>query len=657
MLDRREQDTGHRDGDQAGSLRSGRAVTFILLLVSLVYQPLLLRAQTEDETVLAQNLKRLSIEDLLNLEVTSVSRRAEKLSEVASAIQVITQEDIRRSGATSLPEALRLATNLQVAQFNSYASIISARGFNYIFANKLLVMIDGRTVYSPQFAGVYWDLQSVLLEDIERIEVISGPGGTIWGANAVNGVINVITKSAADTKGLYASAAAGTYLKRFGALRYGGKIGSKLSYRVFAQQNDRNNTFLPDGNKHADEWGLTHGGLRLDWALSKQNHLMLQGNLYDGKEETMPNSSTFDAQNVMGRWTRQFSATSELVVQAYFDRTWRQDKPSTFDDELKTYDLEIDHRFAIGKRHSLLWGIGYRLMQNHSINNTDFVALLPARRNMDLYSVFLQDEITLVPEKFRFILGTKLQHNEFTGLEIQPSARMAYTPNASHTLWGAISRAVRTPSRIDRDYHIPGYPVAPPDPSVAGGPNFDSEKVIAYELGYRAQPGSKVSLSLAAFYNLYKDLYSVDPLPGTQTYQIQNNTEGSSWGAEFAGTYQLLQNWRIRGGYTYFNKELQNKPGSAFNYAILGNDAAHRALLQSFVELPGNLQLDVTGRYVSSLPNPAVPEYFTYDARLAWLYKEWLEISLIGQNLGKDRHVEFANEIPRSVYGKVTCRF
>ena len=641
-------------GTSTKPLQSLQGKIFIIVMViSLVFISEPLFAQTSEDLPLSQDLKKMSMEELMNIEVTSVSKQPEKLTEVASAIQVITREDIRRSAATNLTEALMLATNLQVSQLNSYATIISARGFNALYANKLLVMIDGRTVYSPLFAGVFWDAQSVLLEDIERIEVISGPGGTLWGANAVNGVINIITKSAEETQGLYVSGAIGTYLRKYGAARYGGKIGPDFSYRVYAKHSDRGNTFLPDGEEVADKWGLTQAGFRMDGSISEESTLMLQGNVYGGTEHTLPKVTTLDGQNVLGRYTHSFSEKSELMVQAYFDRTWR--RMPTIGFELETYDVEVQHRFLTGKRHNIISGVGYRFMKDRTQNYTTRGGILPNRRDMNLFNVFVQDEITLLPDQLKFIIGTKLLHNFFTGFEIQPSARLAWTPDGQHTIWGAVSRAVRMPSRIDVDYHIPTYPVPPGDPNVAGGPNFVSEKVIAYELGYRVQPSSKLSLSLATFFNQYDDLYSVEALPGTQTYQIQNGTEGSSWGAEFSGTYQVMNAWRLRGGYTYFNKDLENKPGRTFDHSILGYDAQNQFLVQSMINLPGNFQFDNTIRYRGELPGKA-PDYFTFDARVAWVFKQW-ELSVIGQNLWEERHVEWGTEIPRSIYGKVTCRF
>ena len=613
-------------------------------------------AQTKTDRLSTEQLKKMSLEELMGLEVTTVSRRPEKLTDVASAIQVITEEDIRRSAATNLPELLRLVTNLQVTQLNSSAHIISSRGFNAAFSNKLLVMIDGRTVYSPLFAGVFWDAQQVILEDIEQIEVVSGPGGTLWGANAVNGVINIITKNSKETQGLLASLSVGSYLRNSGTLRYGGKISPNLSYRIYAQHNTRDHTFLPDGMEASDKWRISNGGFRMDWTPSPKNDITLQGNSYRGKQETPQNPSFWDGQNILGRWTHALSQNSGLMIQAYFDRTWRRDIPSTIDNELFTYDLEIQHNFALGKSHRILWGGGYRSLDDHTFNSTEFIGILPNKRHMNLLSIFVQDEIMVHPEMV-VTLGTKIQHNDFTGIEIQPSSRLTWSPESTQTIWTAISRAVRTPSRIDVDYYLPTYPVPSNAPSVQGGPNFVSEKVMAYELGYRIQPDDNITLALATFFNSYDDLYSVDPLPGTLTYQIQNGVEGQSWGLEASGTWQLSQDWRMKGGYTYFDKDLQNKPESVYDVLALGNDAKHQGLLTSNMNLWGNLQLDLSMRYFGELPQPLIQEYVGFDARIAWILEESVELSVVGQNLGRKKHIEILNQIPRSLYAKVTCRF
>jgi iron complex outermembrane recepter protein len=605
-------------------------------------------------------LKKLSVEELMDLEVTLVSKRPEKLSEAASAIQVITGEEIKRSGAMNLADALRLASNLEVQQINSYAWVVSTRGFDALFANKLLVMIDGRSVYTPLDAGVFWDAQNVLLEDIDRIEVVSGPGGTLWGANAVNGVINIITKKAKDTQGLYVSGAGGSFLQDFGAARYGGTVGTNLSYRIYAQRFDRNSTLRPSGGDGMNAWNMAQGGFRIDYDSSEANTLTLQGDSYSGTEyNTSPGNSTLDGQDVLGRWTHTFSEASDARLQFYFDRTWRRDVPSTVSDELHTYDFDFQHRFPLSKRQSVVWGTGYRLMRDHAQTSTPFVGFLPPHRNMQLFSTFVQDEITLVPDRLKFTIGTKLEHNDFSGFELQPSGRLAWTPNKRQTIWGAISRAVRSPSRIDSDYYIPKTPPF----AIAGGPNFDSEKLVAYELGYRVQPIRKLSLSIATFYNAYDELYSVEQAnrPAPFPYTIQNGAAGQSWGTELSGTYQPTGWWHLRGGYTYFHKDLWSRPGHNVTVAVLaslGNDPSHQFSLQSIMDLPAHFQFDVTAGYVDTLPDPRIPRYFTSSARLAWQFKN-LEFSVVGQNLWDNRHPEFytAQEIPRSIYGKVTLRF
>ena len=604
-------------------------------------------------------LKSLTIEELLDIQITSVSKIPEKLQEVASAIQVLTNEDIRRSGATNIPEALRLASNLQVAQLNSSSWIISARGFNTVFANKLLVLIDGRTVYTPLFAGVVWELQNVLLEDIDRIEIISGPGGTLWGANAVNGVINIITKKATDTHGSYATAVAGDFLKKAAAVRYGGQIGKNVHFRVYGQFQDRNGTNLADGNSVSDSWNTSQGGFRFGYYPNEKDFVVVQSDIVSGTRKTKPEESPFDGQNILARWTRELSEKSNFILQAYYDRYWWGD-PVSMGDELQTYDLDFQHRLPLGKNHDVLWGIGYRLVKDNAINRTAFVGLVPEDRTMPLYSGFIQDEITIT-EDLNLTLGTKLLHNIFSGFEVQPSARLAWTANTNNTLWTAISRAIRAPSRLDVDYHLPIERQPPNLPSVAGGPDFDSEKVLAFELGYRLRPNSKSTFSVAAFYNDYNDLYSVEPLQGTLTYQIQNGSEAETWGAEFTGLYQVAPWWRVRGGYTYFATDLRPKEGKVHDPSYLMNDPKHLFVIQSMLDLPGDFKVDIVGRYVDYIPQSfatsRINEYFEFDTRIAWEYKR-IALSLVGQNLYRKKHTEFGvSQIPRSIYGRISARF
>lgn len=594
----------------------------------------------------------------MNIQVISLSRMPQKLTEIASGIQIITNEDIRRSGATSLPEALRLVPNLQVAQLNSGAWVISARGFNTVFANKLLVLIDGRIIYTPLFGGVLWDLQSVLLEDIDRIEVISGPGGSLWGANAVNGVISIITKRARDTQGLFVTGAVGDFMKAHVGVRYADSIGKKSHYRIYAQHSERAGTFRPDGTRNIDSWRNTQVGFRVGLYPTKKDQFAIQGDVNAGNRESSLDGSVFDAHNLLARWAHDINDKSNYTLQVYYDRYWTND-PTTLADEMKTFDVDFQYKLAAGTRHNIVWGAGYRYVDDH-VYNRSVAGLLPEKRVMPIISGFIQDEIAL-SQKTKLTLGSKILHNIFSGLEVQPSVRVAFSANSRNTIWAAASHITRPPTRFDVDYYLPLQPQPSNVPSVAGGPNFDSEKMNALEAGYRVEPSSRIMLSLATFYNVYNDLYSVEALPGTQTFQIQNGSEAQTWGAEFSGTAQVTAGWRLRGGFTYFTKDLHAKAGHTHDPSYLSNDAKHHLLLQSMLNLPLNLKLDIVARYTDyiapSFATARVPEYATADVRLAFNYKT-MEISVTGQNLFSDRHSEFdVLKIPRSYFGRLTFRF
>jgi iron complex outermembrane receptor protein len=629
------------------------------LLVAVPATGFVLNASAETNTVAtAAELKQLSLEALMNQDVTIVTRRPEKLSESPSAVQVVTGEDIHRSGATSLPEALRLASNLEVAQINSHDWAISARGFNNALANKLLVMIDGRTVYTPLDAGVFWDVQNVLLDNIDRIEVVSGPGGTLWGANAVNGVINIVTKSAKDTQGLLVQGGGGSFLQDYGAIQYGGGNGTNLFYRVFAQRIDQNGALLPSGKEAHDSWDMSQGGIRMDWYPSEVNTVTVEGYSYAGNELDNPTGTTIvDGQNLLGRWTHTVNDTSELSVQAYFDRTWR-DVSQSFTDDLKTYDLDAQFLFGWGSRQSITVGAGYRLMQDE-VHNTAALAFIPPDRNMQLFSGFVQDQIALVEDRLQLTLGTKLEHNDFSGFDVQPSARLAWTPTDRHTVWGAISRAVRSPSRVDTDVEFPGEPPF----QLVGDKNFSSETVLAYEAGYRVRPVDRATLSLATYYNDYNNLRSVDADPSNPgSFVIGNGFNGQTYGVELSGTYQASDWWRLRAGYTYLHKDLWPTNPRATPSIREGNDPQNQVMIQSIMNLPAHFQFDTVGRYVDTLHNPHVPSYVTFDVRVAWWWKDHLEVSIIGQNLWDSQHPEFGpvatrEEIPRSIFGKIAWRF
>jgi iron complex outermembrane receptor protein len=615
-------------------------------------------AQQPDSAASPGALKKLTLEQLMNLEVTSVSKRPEKLSQAASAIQVITQEDIRRSGATSLPEALRLASNLQVAQVDSRQWAISARGFNSTTANKLLVLIDGRTVYTPLYSGVFWDVQDVSLWDVDRIEVISGPGGTLWGANAVNGVINVITKPAQDAQGLYASGGGGTELRGLGGARYGGELGAHVRYRAYGKGFTRDQTVFPDGQPAMDDWYMGQGGLRIDWDPSETSQLTLQGDAYDGRI-AQPSSGdvTVNGRNVVGSWSHAFSQTSDTRLQLYYDRTHRT-IPGTFAEDLDTYDVDFQHHTVLARRHDVVWGLGFRLI-NDSVGNTPALAFLPSHVQRKWVAGFVQDEIALISERLHVILGTKVEHNDYTGVELQPGGRVSWTPRRGGALWAAVSRAVRTPSRIDRELFAPGQPPY----FLQGGPNFRSEELLAYELGYRVQAEDKLRMSVATFYNRYDNLRSIELVnpPAPFPIVLANGLEGKSYGVELSADYGVTNAWRLRAGYTEMRVRTEPKPGST-DTTRASSDPDRQVFLRSSLDLPGHVQLDADARYVSEIKNQPVPAYGELDLRLAWQPAAALELSLVGQNLLHRYHVEFGapasqHAIERGVYGRIEWHF
>jgi iron complex outermembrane receptor protein len=608
----------------------------------------------------AQALKQLSIEQLMNLEVMSVSKRPERLAQAASAIQVITYDDIRQSGASSLPEALRLANNLQVAQVDARQWAISARGFNSTTANKLLVLIDGRTVYTPLFSGVFWDVQQVPLAIIDRIEVISGPGAALWGANAVNGVINVITKDAKDTPGLVVSGGGGTHLPGFGTARYGGALGSSARYRIYGSRFARDPSALPNGQDAPDAWHLGQGGFRLDWDASTLSRVSLQGDLYDGRiDQLSPGDIAVSGGNAMAKWSRTISETSNLTAQVYYDRTHRT-IPGTFGEDLDIYDVELQHQTRLGARHDLVWGLGYRLINDH-VANTPALAFLPAHISRDWLTGFVQDEIALVPDRVHVALGTKIEHNDYTGFEIQPSGRVNWTVSPSATFWAAVSRAVRTPSRIDRELYAPGQPPY----FLAGGPGFHSEDELAYELGYRHHQGS-LALSVATFYSRYHGLRSLEQVnpPAATPVVIANGQDGESYGAELTANYVVTTRWRVRAGYSELRVHIWPNPGSTdTSRGATESQAPDRQLfLHSSIDVSAHLGFDAGLRAIGEIARPGVPAYAELNARLTWQPTAKVDLSIVGQNLLHRRHAEFGasatrRDIERGVYGLVEWRF
>ena len=505
----------------------------------------------------------MSLEQLMNIEITSVGKKSQHLSQSAAAAFVISQDDIRRSGATNIPDALRMAPGVQVARIDSNKWAVSARGFNGRFAKNLLVLIDGRSVYSPSFSGVYWDMQDVMLEDVERIEVIRGPGATLWGSNAVNGVINIITKSAADTQGGRISLGAGTIEKGFGSARYGAKLGDGETYaRAYGKGFGRSSFNTSDGRNSGDSWDRGQGGFRIDHQLGDDSSTTLQGDAYAGNVNQRINQPslsppgmvyTNDAGrisgfNLLGRWRKSLALDSEISVQAYYDHTYK--KESFGVQERNTYDLELQHRFGFADWHDVIWGLGYRLNQDQ-ISSPFQLDFGSPRQDRQLFSAFIQDEMTLLEDQLKLTLGSKFEHNEFTGFEGQPNLRLSWTPNDEHSFWGAISRAVRIPSRGESDARIFSLIIPPSQQTsnfpvalyVDGNRQFRAEELLAYELGYRFMPSPRFSADLALFYNMYDGLRdgtegqpNIDFASGLITIdsRLTNKVKGESYGAELA---------------------------------------------------------------------------------------------------------------------------
>ncbi len=618
----------------------------------------------------AVDLADMSLEELSNLQVTSVSKRAERLSDAPASVFVINSEDIRRSGAASLPEVLRLAPNLHVGQHSASQYSIGARGHNNTDGNKMLVLIDGRTVYSPLFSGVFWDAQDVMLEDVERIEIISGPGGTLWGVNAVNGVINIITRSAQDTQGSLLVAGGGNS-ESGAAARYGGKLGETGHFRVYGKYYDGQHTYREDGSPINDAWNKTQAGFRADWTQAN-DRLTLQGDVYQGREAQAPpgtitlgtvarplNTISISGVNLLSRLEHQLAGGSQLKVQAYYDHTVRT-VPGTFDDQLDVIDLQFEHSLPATDLHTFIWGAQYRYGMDEVVNS-DFIAFLPSKVNQTSASLFAQDKINL-RDDLQLTLGARIETNDYTDPEFLPSARLAWKASADHLLWTAASRTVRAPSRVDRDLY---YPTTAPY-LIGGGPQFKSEVAKVFEIGYRGQPSQITSLSITAFHTIYDHLRTLEATdPGTTPLFFANRMEGHTTGVEAWGSYQLTDAWRLSAGATTLHQRLQLQDDSyGLNGGISaeGNDPELSWNLRSTLNVSEQWELDGIVRYVSSLPQPEVPSYTVVDLRLGWKANKNLEFSLAGRNLFGSPHAEFFNAPTRSalkssIYVKVTARF
>jgi iron complex outermembrane receptor protein len=656
------------------------------------------------EKVASDDLTELSLEALMDLEVTSVSRKAQTLANTAAAAFVITQEDIRRSGATTIPDLLRLVPGVQVARIDSNKWAVSIRGGNGRFSSKLQVLKDGRSIYTPLFSGTFWETVDTPLEDIERIEVIRGPGAAMWGANAVNGVINIITKHAEETKGGLLSGGYGNTEKGFGTVRFGQSLAPDTFLRLYGKHSERGEGEYRNGTKAHDDWYLSSGGFRLDAQPSANDTLTLQGDYYNGRyNETytlyrlptvadpgynwiQPAISSAWGGNLLARWQRTFSDTDNLSLQLNYDHYQRDF--FILGEKRNTVDIDFQHRFSLGSRQEVLWGLGYRYSHD-TVNNSQILTLTETSKGINLFSAFLQDEITLLPNVLSLILGSRFEHNDYTGFEIQPNGRLIWTPSPQHTEWGSISRAVRTPSRIER-YLQYRYMTIPPDPpslpmpmrvEITGNQNFKSETLLAYELGYRAEMSKSLSFDLSLFFNQYERLRvrqegTPEPEPPTYTnlvlrYPLSNDAHGYSYGAELGVTFIPYDWWRLQAGYHYLRTILYLDNGST-DYINRSNAAdgapRHQLTLRSGFDLGKQVELDLWLRAVDRvkyIDQISIPGYVAMDARIAWHPVHDLELAVVGQNLFQRRHQEYISEtintipseIPRSIYGKVTWKF
>ncbi len=640
---------------------------------------------------------QFSLEELKNVKISSASKMPERLSEVPAAVFVITQEDIRRSGATSIPELLRMVPGVQVARISATEWAVNIRGLNELFSNKLLVLIDGRSIYTNVFSGVFWDVRDTVLEDIDRIEVIRGPGASIWGSNAVNGVINIITKSARITQGGELTALAGTE-EGVGTVRYGDVIGADAFYRIFAKYFVRGKLFEDERDIQNDpsksDWHSGRGGFRMDWRPNDgPDTFTFEGgafyNRFENELERISFSSTdlieeeetsrAEGGHFLSRWQHRLSSTSATVLQFFYDYLDKDFDGGNV--RTHTADIEFQHNFNFMSRNELVWGLNWRFISDRFDESFD-ISTDPTSEDQNLFSAFVQDRIEVFPDRFSLVFGAKFEHNEYTGLDVQPTARFFWTPRPKHSFWGAISRAVRVPSRIEHDGVISGF-VFPPEDSgfdrpvilqLRGEGGLEPETLIAYELGYRFQPAKPFWLNIATFYNDYDRLIAVRleervlPEIGADNQVViptyfDNNFSGESYGFEVSAFWQATDFWRLQGSYTFLETELHQKipeVEAGFQNILLfeGANPRNQVSLRSDIDLTERLEFNLWYRYVDQLSENDVDSYSTLDARLAWSPQPELELAVVGQNLFEQRHSEFSSlEIERSAYFKVDWWF
>ena len=657
--------------------------TIILVLLALALASIPVQAAEND-------MLDLDLSSLMQIQITSAGRKAQNLADVPAAVYVINQKSIKNSGATSIPEVLRMVPGLQVARISSSKWAITSRGFNGTFANKLLVQIDGRSVYTPSYSGVYWDVQNVVLEDVERIEVIRGPGATLWGSNAVNGIINIITKQSSDTQGGLMSGGVGNQEKLLATARYGTQFNKNTYARFYVNRHDQKAyKLLADKTDAYDDWDMSSGGFRLDGDHDLNNSWTLQGDLYHGQNdqidtlwiETPPyansrieNTASTYGHNLLARWTHKSSEKSSKTIQIYYDFTNRDE--SYLEQTNHTLDIDLQHRFQLGVTHDIVWGLGYRLNKD-DFENTYQVGVTSEKTTTNTISAFLQDEITLLANKVWLSLGSKFEHNEYTGYEAQPNIRILFKPQENHSLWASISRAVRTPSRMESSGRITTA-VIPPTPiriSIFGNSNFDSEELTAYEIGYRHNPFPNFSLDLALFYNDYSKLQSYSQESYVAPIFFCNTMEGETYGIELTAKW-LPTTWlETEWSYSYINLSMDDAQKTGFSpvTTVEGSSPSNQISGRAQIEIFENLHLNLWGRYTDKLTassvtavqnNIIVSDYFSLDANIKWVLIEGVELTIAGQNLLDSKHLEFVSEqftlpteIERSIYAKLNWKF
>jgi iron complex outermembrane recepter protein len=642
-----------------------------------------------------QALADASLEDLMNVEVTSVSRKEQKLSQTAAAVYVINQDDIRRSGARNIPDLLRMAPGVDVAQIDANTWAISIRGFNDRLASGVLVLIDGRSVYTPTTSGVFWDELDVLLPDIERIEITRGPGGTVWGANAVNGVINIITKNTRDTQGTVVSGGGGSQGTAQGLVQYGGKTGEVGTWRVFSDYSNQGNLTASDGvSAAADGWHMWHGGFRSDWKLSPDDSLTVQGDFLQTSEgqtisvvfadqlplqRTFNDAVEFDSGDLLARWSHKLANGSDTALQVYFDRYNRDDLG--VHEALNTLDLDFQHHLVSGKRHDIVWGAGYRLMSD---DHTDGYgkAYIPLALTNSLISTFIQDEIAL-SHSLWLTLGSKFEHVPYSGFEYEPSAKLLWQPTLRQAIWVSASRAIVQPDRENVGLQVDQYTFPTPGggfgvAEIIANPNIKAEQLYDFEAGYRIQMNRQFSLDLDTFSSYYRNLITaapgepfLNPGPGTSylilPYVFENIARAHTYGAEASGTWTATRRWRITSSLSAIHLTTSNNDGGTNVAEDEDNTPQLQAQIRSSFDLTKYLDWDVSAWHVGRLRDGgdgAVPAYNRLDTRFAWRIGEFTELSVVGQNLLTPLHAEFHNAyelgrtlVERSVFAKITWHF